>query len=1108
MKQLKDLYLEHKGKVSDKWSLYLSTYERLFRKYSDKNISIFEIGVQNGGSLDIWAKYFPHAKKIVGCDINERCKKLIYDDDRISVVVQDANTDIAEKEILNYSNEYDLIIDDGSHRSSDIIKSFFRYFPHLKADGLFVAEDLHCSYWNDFEGGLCAPFSSIAFFKRLVDVINHEHWGVEKKREDILAGFCEEYKLIVKDTSFLSEIHSIEFVNSMCVIKKSCEKNNTLGERTVFGCEATVCTDPSIKNGALCEKRDQSTNKWSMIDKFPEEQIEPLLNKLENFQDKIESINERNNLLKNSIRVINEYNDSLKRQLDVLHESRKRYDNDRLVFEKRYEELQKENQKLENIVVSAKNWQKRSWIKRAFHRWRVPGTNKSKVGFFRKLERSIRKKRNRLLGRDQWKNKAGNDSRYDGSNENYQRSSMSLFCPSDRYKKLEAFKPLVSVIVPNFNHEPFLEERLNSIYSQSYKNIEVILLDDCSSDDSRKILSKYESLYPEKTTLLFNKENGGSPFKQWGKGISQAQGDIVWIAESDDFCDFDFLEKLVPFFRDEAVMLAYCKTVFVDKNGDPTTFSFDHYVSELSNEKWNSDYVQTAHREVNSALAFKNTIPNASSAIFRNPRDIHLLNDEEWQSLKICGDWIFYLHIIRGGKIAFLKEAKNYYRCHGDNSSGVEKQAQPFYYKEHETVAYVVASLYDVSEEVLERNHSILSNHWNYWAEKGKIDWDLNDFFDLDKVRDAKKKHLPNILIVAHDFTGGGAEIFSIRLANVLWDRGYAITFLNFKGLPDIAEFRGNLDSRIPLIERDSDSFNPVDLIDLFGINIVNTHHGSMDVYFSEVCSCLRRKHSNLNVKLITSLHGYYELCDGFLQKNMDSLREVDRWVYVADKNRDYVSKEVSFYNEDQFCKIPIGLNFEKIVTPNRSDFGLSEDSFVVCLASRAIREKGWKAAIRAVQLTREKSGIDVQLLLLGEGEVYEELKKKKLPDYIHLLGFQKEVRNIFSMSDVGILPSVYGGESCPTCLIECLSVGKPVIATDIGEVRNIITVADGNMAGILLPLCDEVTMSQNLSKAIIDYASNSTMYEIHSSFSKKAASKYDIDKIASRYEEVVKDMI
>lgn len=262
-KSLADLYDEHSGKLSDKWEFYLSSYDLLFRDFRSRKVRILEIGIQNGGSLEVWAKYFPNFEKIVGCDIDEKCSRLTYDDDRISVVVGDATDPTTEQRIIGLSGQFDIIIDDGSHESGDIFKAFARYFRHLAPGGLFVAEDLHCSYWKeDFNGGLHAPFSSISFFKRLADVINFEHWGVKSTASDALQYFSETYDIALDDADLLS-VESVLFQNSICAVSKSLSPQALLGRRVVVGEDAVVSSDPIAARVTTFAAPDQSENPWS-----------------------------------------------------------------------------------------------------------------------------------------------------------------------------------------------------------------------------------------------------------------------------------------------------------------------------------------------------------------------------------------------------------------------------------------------------------------------------------------------------------------------------------------------------------------------------------------------------------------------------------------------------------------------------------------------------------------------------------------------------------------------------------------------------------------------------------------------------------------------------
>ena len=154
------------------------------------------------------------------------------------------------------------------------------------------------------------------------------------------------------------------------------------------------------------------------------------------------------------------------------------------------------------------------------------------------------------------------------------------------------YNPLVSVIVPNYNHEPYLRERLDSIYNQTYKNFEVLLLDDCSNDGSRDILEEYARIHKENTTTIFNENNVGKVFKQWNKGLQAANGELIWIAESDDYCEGNFLEEMVKMFRYESLMLAFARSEFVQDG--KKIWSTEGYMADTPFFKWNKPFIMTA----------------------------------------------------------------------------------------------------------------------------------------------------------------------------------------------------------------------------------------------------------------------------------------------------------------------------------------------------------------------------------------------------------------------------------------------------------------------------------------------------------------------------------
>ncbi len=243
MPSLRSLYRSHTGKVSDKWDIYIEIYDRIFAAWQDRPVTLVEVGVQNGGSLEIWSRYFVNARRFIGCDIDPKCAALTFDDPRIALVVADVNSPEGFRAIHAQAPSWDIFIDDGSHTSRDIIHTFFHYFPFLKPGGLYVIEDLHCSYWPRFGGGLARPESSMAFLKSLADAINHEHWRSSVGLDDLLAPFFPGSAR--PPNALLTDVFGISFFNSLCVIeKRAAGQSAGLGPRVVAGDDAQVSLEP------------------------------------------------------------------------------------------------------------------------------------------------------------------------------------------------------------------------------------------------------------------------------------------------------------------------------------------------------------------------------------------------------------------------------------------------------------------------------------------------------------------------------------------------------------------------------------------------------------------------------------------------------------------------------------------------------------------------------------------------------------------------------------------------------------------------------------------------------------------------------------------------
>ena len=161
----------HRGRVLNKWKHYFELYDRHFSPFRARAISVLEIGVESGGSLELWRSYFGASAKIVGVDINPKCKAFESPNTFVRIGSQG---DLAFlQSIAAEFGPFDIIIEDGSHDFGHQILTFRTLFPHIKAEGLYCCEDLCTSYWEpEFGGGVRKPGTGVEFFKELIDEQN------------------------------------------------------------------------------------------------------------------------------------------------------------------------------------------------------------------------------------------------------------------------------------------------------------------------------------------------------------------------------------------------------------------------------------------------------------------------------------------------------------------------------------------------------------------------------------------------------------------------------------------------------------------------------------------------------------------------------------------------------------------------------------------------------------------------------------------------------------------------------------------------------------------------------------------------------------------------
>ena len=251
---------------------------------------------------------------------------------------------------------------------------------------------------------------------------------------------------------------------------------------------------------------------------------------------------------------------------------------------------------------------------------------------------------------------------------------------------------LVSVIIPNYNHSQFLDERIQSVLNQTYQNFEVIILDDCSPDNgaSKAVIEKYRN-NPHVSQIIYNEVNSGSTFKQWHKGFELAKGELVWIAESDDACDVSLLETLVNGYVDNNCVIAFCRSCKYDHQGRKIGYSHQDVLEE--------DVVMKGGDFISRYMVNRNVVANASAAIF--DRRVALAIDKQYMTMRGEGDWLVWIEIMEHGNVLFVSQELNFFRFHNQNTTKLLK-LKGVGYMEHKIVF----------DYLVKKNHILSQNVW------------------------------------------------------------------------------------------------------------------------------------------------------------------------------------------------------------------------------------------------------------------------------------------------------------------------------------------------------------------------------------------------------------
>jgi hypothetical protein len=233
MESLREIFDQLDGKLIQKWDHYIEVYDQYFNKYRGKEVHILEIGVSQGGSLEMWKKYFGEKMHLYGVDINPRCKEL--EEEQVTIFIGEQEDRNFLNELKNKIPKIDILIDDGGHTMIQQIVTFEEMFSHIKDDGIYLCEDTHTSYIDAFHGAYKKKNSFIEYSKNFIDYLNA--WHSENKR-----------KLDVNN--FTRSVYGLHFYTGIILIEKrkmEAPVDIRKGQLTVGYIEYTAQKKPSIR---------------------------------------------------------------------------------------------------------------------------------------------------------------------------------------------------------------------------------------------------------------------------------------------------------------------------------------------------------------------------------------------------------------------------------------------------------------------------------------------------------------------------------------------------------------------------------------------------------------------------------------------------------------------------------------------------------------------------------------------------------------------------------------------------------------------------------------------------------------------------------------------
>lgn len=660
-------------------------------------------------------------------------------------------------------------------------------------------------------------------------------------------------------------------------------------------------------------------------------------------------------------------------------------------------------------------------------------------------------------------------------------------------QKYTQYKPSVSVIVPMYNHELFIDERIQTVLNQTIKDIEVLVFDDCSKDNSVKNASAYSHDF--RVSVEENIKNTGSPFAQWSKGLAVAESDVVWIAEGDDTCDNNFIATLLPYFDDELVNIASGKTVIMNEKGEVNHSALEPYLNSAYPCKYLNSFIMDGFEEVNESFGAVCTLVNASGLLLRKSSlDTEIL--KQASSFKMCGDWLIYLASLRKGKLAYDVNTNNYFRRH--SASVVNKvEGSNTYFNERYKVTEFVFDNYKVTPKLVRKAFSAIDREWERFKFKHK-NKTLDDLYDKKSLKNkiayqSQSKHI-GLYVHGMLFSKGGIERLAADLSNYFVEQGYDVTIyarrwgknakpvyplygnIKVKGIFDETRQEVSIQElRKALLDDGIDVFIPM-LSEWLFTPIVEAANFT-------------------GIPVIASEHN-------------DPWKIEDLWWNKEERLKCFENVDNIHLLLNKFKKsLPSQLHNKVHIIPNGIEFPANFKPYnnrekTIVAVGRLAEQKRFDRLIQAVSKIKETllaTGWHVEIY--GEGHLRSELEelidKLEVADLITLKGSTNDIESVLNKASINVMPSEFEGFGI--ALVEAMACGLPSIAFKQCNGPNEII---NSKSGLLVESIEE------LSDSLAQMIKNDKQRSIMSKNARFASKQYEKKTVFPKWVNMIKNVV